>query len=74
MRLVASFTSDWDRRAGKRRTIVVDAKIKALELIDTGEVAEYLERRRHGQLARLRQPARPRRDVDSSYGKVPAGL
>lgn len=34
---------------------LIDAKIKALELIDTGEAADYLEKRRHRELARLRQ-------------------
>lgn len=34
---------------------LIDAKIKALELIDTGEAADYLEKRREKQLARLRQ-------------------
>ncbi len=34
---------------------LIDAKIKALELIDTGEAAEYLEKRRDKELARLRQ-------------------
>ncbi|WP_156359209.1 hypothetical protein [Sphingomonas sp. Leaf242] len=34
---------------------LIDAKIRALELIDTGEAANYLEKRRHKELARLRQ-------------------
>jgi hypothetical protein len=33
---------------------LIDAKVKALELIDTGEAADYLEKRREKQLARLR--------------------
>ncbi len=33
---------------------LIDAKIKALELIDTGEAADYLQKRRHKELARLR--------------------
>ena len=36
---------------------LIDAKIKALELIDTGEAATYLGKRRDKELARLRQRA-----------------
>lgn len=36
---------------------LIDAKIKALELIDTGQAAAYLEKRRDKELARLRQQA-----------------
>jgi len=36
---------------------LIGAKIKALELIDSGEAAAYLERRRDRELARLRQHA-----------------
>lgn len=36
---------------------LIDAKIKALELIDSGEAAAYLERRRQKQLASLRGPS-----------------
>lgn len=34
---------------------LIDAKTKALELIDTGEAADYLEKRYHKQLSRLCQ-------------------